>query len=234
MHQPEVFMKNETCDEEPGLGGDFPEARLRTLFNLAPVAIAILDDKLQIQSVNPAYCALAGSPAEELIGVAAAPIIGAQHADQATGRFSLARKDGTSAEIEWRIAKELGTGSCILVAIDVTLQVQAERARQSLLASERAARTEAARSNRLKEEFLAALSHELRNPLNAILGWATILSRKHDLPQPVIQGLEAIERNSRLQARMISDLLDYAGDIPSSPTETETETEPGSTGRGPL
>ena len=40
---------------------------------------------------------------------------------------------------------------------------------------------------------------------------ATILSRKRDLPEPVIQGLEAIERNSRIQARMISDLLDYAG-----------------------
>jgi CheY-like chemotaxis protein/two-component sensor histidine kinase len=89
--------------------------------------------------------------------------------------------------------------------------LQAERARESLLASERAARTEAERSNRLKEEFLATLSHELRNPLNAILGWATILSRKRDLPEPVIQGLEAIERNSRIQARMISDLLDYAG-----------------------
>jgi signal transduction histidine kinase len=59
-------------------------------------------------------------------------------------------------------------------------------------------------------EILAALSHELRNPLNAILGWATILTRRGDLPEPVTQGLQAIERNSRLQARMISDLVDYA------------------------
>jgi signal transduction histidine kinase len=59
-------------------------------------------------------------------------------------------------------------------------------------------------------ELLATLSHELRNPLNAILGWATVLARRSDLPEPVTQGLQAIERNSRLQARMISDLLDYA------------------------
>ena len=59
-------------------------------------------------------------------------------------------------------------------------------------------------------ELLATLSHELRNPLNAILGWATILTRRGDLPEPVTQGLQAIERNSRLQARMIADVLDYA------------------------
>ena len=59
-------------------------------------------------------------------------------------------------------------------------------------------------------ELLGTLSHELRNPLNAILGWATILTRRGDLPEPVTQGLQAIERNSRLQARMISDVLDYA------------------------
>jgi two-component system CheB/CheR fusion protein len=59
-------------------------------------------------------------------------------------------------------------------------------------------------------ELLATLSHELRNPLNAILGWATILTRRNDLPEPVTQGLQAIERNSRLQARMIADVLDYA------------------------
>ena len=59
-------------------------------------------------------------------------------------------------------------------------------------------------------ELLATLSHELRNPLNAILGWATILARRSDLPEPVSQALQAIERNSRLQAKMIADVLDYA------------------------
>jgi two-component system, chemotaxis family, CheB/CheR fusion protein len=59
-------------------------------------------------------------------------------------------------------------------------------------------------------ELLTTLSHELRNPLNAILGWATILTRRGDLPEPVAQALQAIERNSRLQARMIADVLDYA------------------------
>jgi CheY-like chemotaxis protein/anti-sigma regulatory factor (Ser/Thr protein kinase) len=80
-----------------------------------------------------------------------------------------------------------------------------------LLASERAARAEAERSNRLKEEFLATLSHELRNPLHAIAGWAAILNRTPGLPDAVVRGIQAIDRNSKIQARMISDLLDYAG-----------------------
>jgi two-component system CheB/CheR fusion protein len=60
------------------------------------------------------------------------------------------------------------------------------------------------------DEFLSILSHELRNPLNAILGWATIVARTPGLPEPARQGLAAIERNSRIQARLIADLLDYA------------------------
>jgi len=200
------------------------DAKLRTMFNLAPVAIAILDEKFRYESVNPAYCTLTGYPAEELIGQPGDRFLAPQsrlldsdtiahlEADKCwSQQLRFVKKDGTFAELEWQIAKENVSGVSILVATDVTQKSRAEEARESLLASERAARTEAERSNRLKEEFLATLSHELRNPLNAILGWSTVLSRKPNLPEPVIQGLQAIERNARFQAQMISDLLDYAG-----------------------
>jgi PAS domain S-box-containing protein len=200
------------------------DAKLRTMFDLAPVAIAVLDEKIEYQSVNPAYCALTGYPEEELIGQPVDRFLASQsrmldshtiaHLEAGkrwTRQLQFIKRDGTVAEVEWHIAKESISGVRILVATDVTQKFRAEEARESLLASERAARTEAERSNRLKEEFLATLSHELRNPLNAILGWATLLSRKPNLPEPVVQGLQAIERNSRFQAQMISDLLDYAG-----------------------
>lgn len=200
------------------------DARFRTMFDLAPVAIAILDDRLTIESVNPAFCTLTGYPADELVGRPfeaclseaawnAKEIEAARSVtdDRRAGRFTFRRKDGSLADIEWQVARERDSGVRILVAEDVSHRLQAERTRESLLMSERAARAEAERSNRLKEEFLATLSHELRNPLNAILGWATVLSRKSGLPDSVVQGLQAIERNSRIQARMISDLLDYAG-----------------------
>ena len=70
--------------------------------------------------------------------------------------------------------------------------------------------TELIEANRMKDEFLAVLSHELRTPLNSILGWA-VLVREGKLPPDREQtALEAIERNARMQARLIEDLLDVS------------------------
>lgn len=65
-------------------------------------------------------------------------------------------------------------------------------------------------ANRLKDEFLAIVSHELRTPLNPILGWSQLLaSGRLDLDKTT-QGIEIIERNARLQAQLIDDLLDVS------------------------
>lgn len=66
------------------------------------------------------------------------------------------------------------------------------------------------RANRAKDIFFATLSHELRTPLTPILGWAKLMrSAKADAPL-IAQGLDAIERNARLQTRLIDDLLDVS------------------------
>jgi PAS domain S-box-containing protein len=83
-----------------------------------------------------------------------------------------------------------------------------EKAR--LLESERNARGEAERASRMKDEFLATLSHELRTPLNAVLGWSTVLLERKYQDQELTQGLEAIDRNGRVQAQIIDDLLDMS------------------------
>jgi signal transduction histidine kinase/ActR/RegA family two-component response regulator len=82
--------------------------------------------------------------------------------------------------------------------------------RDHVLASERAARSEAERAGRMKDEFLATLSHELRTPLNAIVGWVTLLQAGHVSDTIRAQGLETIERNARAQTRIIEDLLDMS------------------------
>ena len=72
------------------------------------------------------------------------------------------------------------------------------------------ARREGEAANRMKDEFLATVSHELRTPLNAVLGWVHLLrTGKLDAPTAV-RGLEAVDRNIRLQAQLTSDLLDVS------------------------
>jgi PAS domain S-box-containing protein len=82
--------------------------------------------------------------------------------------------------------------------------------RAQLYEAERRARAEAEQANRVKDEFLAVLSHELRSPLNPILGWTQLLRAQRIQPDKVDRALETIERNAKLQAQLIEDLLDIS------------------------
>nr|WP_234711218.1 PAS domain-containing protein [Nostoc punctiforme] len=94
--------------------------------------------------------------------------------------------------------------------LNITEQKRIEAEREQLLVREQAARAEADRANRIKDEFLAVLSHELRSPLNPILGWIRLLQNgKLDLPRQT-EALKTIERNAKLQSQLIEDLLDIS------------------------
>ncbi len=80
--------------------------------------------------------------------------------------------------------------------------------REALLESERVARSEAEKANGSKDQFVAVLSHELRAPLHAILGWVQMLKKGNLDPKSAEQALDVIDKNARLQAQLISDLLD--------------------------
>jgi PAS domain S-box-containing protein len=93
---------------------------------------------------------------------------------------------------------------------DITRQKQIEEERDGLLKREQEAREQAEVASRAKDEFLGLLSHELRTPLNSILGWTRILSG-HNLDEAAAaQALETIDRNAKLQARLIDDMLDVS------------------------
>jgi PAS domain S-box-containing protein len=91
---------------------------------------------------------------------------------------------------------------------DQLRQYATERAR--LLKLEQAAREEAETENHSKDEFLAVITHELRSPLNAILGWASLLRTRTLDPSMRDRALETIERNAKAQSRLIEDLLDVS------------------------
>jgi PAS domain S-box-containing protein len=138
------------------------------------------------------------------------------------------RKDGQKLDISLTISPiRDGSGKVVgaaKIAHDITGRRRAEREllereaqlsklvaeRQFFLESERAARSEAERLSHMKDEFLATLSHELRTPLNAIQGWAMLLRQHRARPEDYERGLEAIERNVRVQVQIVNDLLDMS------------------------
>jgi signal transduction histidine kinase len=99
----------------------------------------------------------------------------------------------------------------LIATIHALLRMRrAEADRDALLVREQAARAEAEAANRAKDDFLAMVSHELRAPLNAILGWARMLRTSRLDPQAAARALETIERNVHQQTQLINDLLDVS------------------------
>jgi PAS domain S-box-containing protein len=87
---------------------------------------------------------------------------------------------------------------------------EAEAQREQLLLREKAAREQAETASRVKDEFLAVVSHELRAPLNAINGWTFMLLRGTMDRSSQMRALESIHRQVRSQCQLIDDLLDVA------------------------
>ncbi|MBD0267451.1 MAG: response regulator, partial [Cyanobacteria bacterium Co-bin8] len=103
----------------------------------------------------------------------------------------------------------------ILVQLAQMASVAVENARlyeaeQQARSAAEAAREEAQAANRVKDEFLAVLSHELRSPLNPILGWSKLLQSNRLNPTQTVHAISVIERNARLQSELIEDLLDVS------------------------
>jgi two-component system CheB/CheR fusion protein len=98
------------------------------------------------------------------------------------------------------------------VSVDNTNRRRTEEERDKLLAREQQARADAEDANRLKDEFLATLSHELRNPLNVVIGYAEILRRSDESQSHafVVKAANTIRRNALAQAQLVSDLLDLS------------------------
>lgn len=123
--------------------------------------------------------------------------------------YRAVRPDGTVVWIteRGRLFSDTEGERMVGISRDVTSERELTTERERLLKSERESRDEAERQSRLKDEFLATLSHELRTPMNAILGWLSILESGKPI-RDMRSTLTVIARNAQIQARLIDDLLD--------------------------
>ena len=110
-------------------------------------------------------------------------------------------------------ALEAGADACLphdAEPVEIVAAARALERRCGQAERERAQLTEAREANRAKDEFLAAVSHELRAPLNTIAGWAQILMGPMVDSPMTRRGLEAIERSAQAQTRLLTDLVDIS------------------------
>ena len=206
------------------------EARYRLVVDSLPdYAIFLLDDDGLVTHWNAGAQRLLGYTADEILGRSGDILFTPE--DRAEGipehERATAKATGRASDDRWHVKKGgirfFVTGQMIAltdaqgrriglakIMRDITERHAAAAERERLLESERAARTEAERTSRLKDEFLATLSHELRTPLNAILGWTQVLQEGPNTPGELADGLAIIERNTRVQAQLIEDLLDMS------------------------
>ncbi|HXG65548.1 MAG TPA: ATP-binding protein [Blastocatellia bacterium] len=206
------------------------EERYRLLVeNARDYAIFTLDLEGRVTSWNPGAERILGYSEAEIVGQPGAIIFTPEDREARVPETELRRAiaEGRATNERWHLRKDgtrfyasgvmetLRDGAGNLrgyskILRDFTERKRAEQEREQLLAREQQARHAAEASNRLKDEFLATVSHELRTPLNAIMGWSHMLRAQKQDAASLARGLEVIERNARLQAQLIEDILDVS------------------------
>ena len=206
------------------------EERFRLLLeNVEDYAIFFLDTQGRVMRWSTGAERILGYQEAEILGKPASIIFTPEDLEQGVDKQELetAETDGRAEDERWHIRKDGSrfwasgittplrdeTGQLrgfSKIMRDFTERKQAEDERAQLFAREQEARTQAEAANRMKDEFLATLSHELRSPLNAMLGWIRLLnSRKFD-EVTTTRAMETIERSARSQAQLVEDLLDVS------------------------
>ncbi len=203
------------------------EERYRVLAEAMPQMVWMAD-RSGVQYWNQRWYDYTGISQDAAAGTGGTQLVHPDEQERTMELWQRALEEGVGFDIEQRIRRHDGVYRWFLnrglpvqdgsgevtrwvgTITDVDDQKQLETQRLRLLEQERLARAAAENANRTKDEFLAVLSHELRSPLNPILGWAGLLRTGKLNPSKTDYALETIERNAKLQAQLIDDLLDVS------------------------
>ena len=228
IHQVELKLQNEEL-RKAQLELAVSRDRYTDLYEFAPIAYVTLDRQGRILESNLMAARLLGVERRSLLRANLTKFVTSESQDKwyLHRRAALAedalqqcelgirRDDGTLLSVR---AESIGSGSgnerhCCTALVDITEKKRAAEEREELLVREKAARQDAESATKAKDRFLATVSHELRTPLTPILGWSRILREKPLSASHAGHALESIERNARMQAQLIDDLLDFSRSI---------------------
>jgi PAS domain S-box-containing protein len=207
-------------------------AHLRVTLDSCGDALIATDASGRVTLLNPVASALTGWKVDEAVGLPVdhvfrilneftretveSPVSKAIREGKVVGLANhtvLIARDGTERPIDDSGApirdEHDGVIGVILVFRDVSARKRSEQARERLLLAE-AEREAAVLANQAKDEFLAVLSHELRNPLAAMLGWLDLIRMGTLDSSGSLRAIESIERAALRQKRLVSDLLDVS------------------------
>lgn len=208
--------------------GERARALLAGIVNSSDDAIVSKTLDGTITSWNAAAERMFGYTAEEAVGQSITLIIPKDRLDEETLILSKLRrgeridhfdtirvtKDGKFKNISLTVSPVRDSAGNIIgaskIARDITDRMRSEEERIRLLKSETAARMKAEAASRAKDEFLAMISHEIRSPINAILGWSQLLEQGNLDEVSVKRATATISRNARAQVQLLSDLLDIS------------------------
>lgn len=204
------------------------EARFRTLTETIPSIVWTSEPDGSTSYHNVQWQQYTGLPPEESLGWGWKSVIHPDDLEETLARWTESLSTGVTFEAEFRLRRhdnifrwflargvpitdeagviQMWIGTCT----DIHEQKRAQEIRARLLDLERQARDEAEAANRSKDEFVALVSHELRSPLNAMLGWARILNATQVDPAMVTKAVRIIEQSANTQLRLVEDLLDTA------------------------
>jgi len=200
---------------------------LDVVFETAPVGFGVFDSELRFLRLNRRLAEINGLPPQEQLG-RRMPEVLPQLGPEVQSAFAHVFRTGEAIEgtevhgrtpasdelRTWEVSfypVRTGDGPLFGVASvvhDVTERRRAEAEREALLRDAERGRAEAESVSRAKDEFLAVLSHELRAPLQGLLGWLGLLQDGRLDAAQQARAHQAIERSARLQTQLISDLLD--------------------------
>ncbi|MEJ1966115.1 MAG: response regulator [Gammaproteobacteria bacterium] len=202
------------------------EARWRSFVdsNVIGVVICRLD---RIVEANDSFLRMIGYTQQDLAnpGISWREITAPESLERSESASLELRRRGNIAPFEKEYIRKDGTRVWALVGaatiaetddrwmsfvLDISDRKHAAVEREAAYQREHAARTQAEDATRLKDEFLANLSHELRTPMNAIIGWTHLLKTGRLDEAQRLRAMESIDRGARSQAKLIEDLLDVS------------------------